>query len=210
MMDVEKMLNKLKYRKPTILGEEQIRNFAILIPLIQTEKGIEVLFEVRSFEMRSQPGDVCFPGGKMDPTDASAKAGAIRETTEELGVSASTIRNVVPLDYIVGDYGSHIYPFVGELTDFNNLTLNKAEVAEVFTVPLQYFIDTDPDVYRVRFEAVPEDNFPFDLIQGGENYDWRPREIPEYFYQYEGRVIWGLTARMMRHFATKILAEIQP
>lgn len=208
-MDVEKMLNKLKHRKPKILGGEQIRNFAILIPLVQTEKGIEVLFEVRSFKMRSQPGDVCFPGGRMDPTDASAKAGAIRETTEELGVSASTIRNVVALDYIVGDYGSHIYPFVGELTELDNFTLNEAEVAEVFTVPLQYFIDTAPDVYRVCFKAVPEKDFPFDLIQGGENYDWRPREIPEYFYQYEGKVIWGLTARMMHHFATKILHEIQ-
>lgn len=208
-MELSQVLEKLKYRKPKIFGQEHTRSFAILIPLVQTEKGIEVLFEVRSLQMRSQPGDVCFPGGGVDPTDVSAKAAAIRETSEELGVKPSSIKNVTPLDYVIGDYGSHIYPFVGELSEMNELELNKNEVEEVFTVPLQYFMETDPDEYKVRFEAVPEDDFPFDLIQGGENYNWRPREIPEYFYQYEGRVIWGLTASMMRHFAKKILAEIQ-
>jgi len=206
-MRVESILEKMKNRTPSILGQEKSRRFAILLPLIQTENGIEVLFEVRAYHMRSQPGDVCFPGGKIDSSDENARASAIRETTEELGIEAENIQNVLPLDYIVSDYGSTIFPFVGELTNIDDMQLNEAEVAEVFTVPLTYFLETEPDIYYVRFEAVPEKDFPFELIQGGKNYDWRPRELKEYFYEYEGKVIWGLTARMIHHFAKSLLKE---
>src|SRR5690625_5069868 len=203
-MDIDKLFMAMKNRQPSILGKSKFHQFAVLLPLIQCQDEIHVLFEVRSMQMRSQPGDVCFPGGRIDATDENPQACAIRETTEELGIEPSTINQIVPLDYVVSDYGTIIYPFVGESLSLETLNLNKAEVAEVFTVPLAYFLTTNPTIYKVSFEAVPERDFPFELIHGGENYDWRPRQMNELFYEYEDRVIWGLTAKIVRHFSELI------
>lgn len=199
-MDAQNILKKLTNRQPSIMNQNVFKEYAVLLPLVEIEKETHILFEVRSLKLRSQPGDVCFPGGRIDKADANALASAIRETTEELGISPATIRHVYPLDYIVSPDGRIIYPFAGELTTLEKMTLNKAEVAEVFTVPLTYFLETEPDKYHVHLEVVPEEKFPFHLIQDGENYDWRTRKIDELFYIYGDRVIWGLTAKIITHF----------
>ena len=58
-------------------------------------------------------------------------------------------------------------------------------------MPLSYFRKTKPKIHKINFQIVPEEGFPFDLIIGGENYQWQQRPIEEYFYQYDGKVIWG-------------------
>lgn len=153
--------------------------------------------------MRSQPGDVCFPGGRVDQEDQTILHSVLRETEEEIGIDQTYIKQIVPLDYIVtnfGDFGGIIYPFVGEITSLEALSINEEEVAEVFTVPLRYFLEEEPKKYKIAFEVVPEEGFPYHLIHGGKNYDWRPRRMDELFYEYEGRIIWGLTARIIYHF----------
>ena len=72
-------------------------------------------------------------------------------------------------------------------------------------MPLTYFIENAPDIYHLHFKVEPEEKFPFDLIVGGENYNWRTRAIDEYFYLYEEKAIWGLTAKILSHF--RILNE---
>ena len=84
------------------------------------------------------------------------------------------------------------------------MNINKDEVEEVFTVPLSYLMNAKPEKYRVDFEVRPESDFPYELIQGGKDYDWRPRKLDEYFYFYEDRVIWGLTAKILTHFLSLI------
>jgi 8-oxo-dGTP pyrophosphatase MutT (NUDIX family) len=159
-----------------------------------------VLFEVRASHLRRQPGEVCFPGGKMDESDPDEKYAAIRETMEELGLEEDDITEVVPLDYMVSAFGTIIYPFAGVIADTEKIHPNPDEVGEIFTVPLSFFRDIEPDTYKIHFEVQPEDGFPFDLIVGGENYNWQTRQMDEYFYHYEGKVIWGLTARILTHF----------
>lgn len=199
-MDGENIFSKLKNRVPEILGHEQFRKSAVLLPLLDVKGETHVLFEVRSMKMRSQPGDICFPGGRMDEKDADPSACAIRETVEELGIHAEAIEDVFPLDYVVNDLGRIIYPFAGRIENIKEIVPNEAEVEEVFTVPLSFFMDTKPDLYRVNLQAIPAEDFPFDLIVGGKDYNWRTRHINELFYVYEGKVIWGLTAKIMQHF----------
>src|SRR5699024_8465241 len=110
-------LQSLKNRKASIMGESAYRKYAILVPLVYINDEIHLLFEVRSEHLRSQPGDICFPGGRMDKTDASPKACALRETSEELGVLSTEIKQVVPLDYIVSESGRIIYPYVGYISN---------------------------------------------------------------------------------------------
>lgn len=201
------IFKKLTDRKPSLMDGKKFKKYAILIPLVEIEGEIHLLFEVRSLKMRSQPGDVCFPGGRVDQDDASIMQSAVRETTEELGVNASTIKHIYPLDYFISNDRRLIYPFVGKLTNLNDIDINQEEVHEIFTVPLSFFTHTEPKKYKINFEVVPERNFPYELIQNGENYEWRTREMDELFYVYGERVIWGLTAKIISHFMEVIRTE---
>ncbi|WP_106495850.1 NUDIX hydrolase [Lentibacillus sp. Marseille-P4043] len=203
-MNLVTITSKLKNRQPSILGYEQFRKHAVLLPLIEKNDETHILFEVRSMNLRSQPGDICFPGGKIDKEDKNPQHCAIRETTEELGINETDITDIIPLDYMVSDFGRIIYPFMGRITTPEQITPNESEVGEVFTVPLSYLLQTRPQKYKVNFQVIPEENFPFDLIIGGENYNWQTRQMDELFYSYDGKVIWGLTAKILNHFLTLI------
>ncbi|MGM0896655.1 MAG: NUDIX hydrolase [Bacillota bacterium] len=199
-MEPEKILEKVKGRVPEVLGNRDFSKYAILLPLIEKEDGVHILFEVRSFEMRRQPGEICFPGGRIDRGDEDEEETALRETMEELGIHKEAISNVFPLDYIVSPFGMIVYSFAGFIDPETDFTPNPPEVDSVFTVPLQFFLDNEPRVYRIDFDIQPEESFPYDLIAGGENYSWRARQVDEFFYLYEDRVIWGLTAKILMHF----------
>ena len=199
-MNLELVQLKLKSHTPSILGSDKFSKYAVMVPLIQKEDGIHVLFEVRSLQLRRQPGEICFPGGRIDPEDVDEKSAAIRETTEELGISSDTLSEVFPLDFMISPFGMMIYPFAALIESPEKIQPNPAEVGEIFTVPLTYFMENDPDIYHIHFKVEPEENFPFDLIVGGENYNWRTRALDEIFYRYEEKAIWGLTAKILSHF----------
>ncbi|WP_064091260.1 NUDIX hydrolase [Rossellomorea aquimaris] len=208
-MNINDILNKMKTRTPKVLGSEKFSEYAILLPLIEVEKEIHVLFEVRSLNMRRQPGEICFPGGRVDRSDSDSKSAAIRETCEELGINSNKISDVYPLDYIVSPFGTIIYPYVGKLDlSLDKIIPNPDEVSEIFTTPLDFLVKKDPDLYNIQFKMEPEASFPFEHIPGGENYDWQARHMKEHFYYYENKVIWGLTARVLHHFVQITLNRI--
>ncbi|MFS0673357.1 NUDIX hydrolase [Ornithinibacillus sp. 179-J 7C1 HS] len=199
-MNIQDILNQLAYKEPGIMGRENFKQSAVLIPLVEKNNQAHLLFEVRSMNLRRQPGDICFPGGRIDPDDSTPMDCAIRETTEELGIHFNQITDVTPIDYVVADMGRIIYPYVGRISDINTIRPNEAEVGEVFYVPISHLRQTTPESYKVNIEVIPEDNFPFDLIVGGEKYNWQTRHFEELFYRYEDKVIWGLTAKILSHF----------
>lgn len=199
-MDSKGILKKIQNRVPDVLGNKNFSKYSVLLPLIEKDGELHVLFEVRSHHLRSQPGEICFPGGRIDATDKSEEETAIRETIEEIGIMEEEISEVFPLDYIVSPFGMIVYSFLGIIDSSVEFKPNPAEVDHVFTVPLSFFRDNEPKIYRMNFEIQPEENFPFDLISGGENYNWRTRDMDEYFYIYNDKVIWGLTARILNHF----------
>ncbi|MCM3603591.1 CoA pyrophosphatase [Robertmurraya korlensis] len=199
-MDLEKILFKLAQRSPFVLGSENFSTYSVLLPLVYIKNEIHLLFEVRSFSLRRQPGEVCFPGGKKDETDRDHMETAMRETCEELGLNKGRISQVVPLDFIVSPYGNIIYPFVGVIDTVNEMQLNHREVDHVFTVPLAFFKQTKPEIHYVNARFEPEPGFPYDSIVGGKDYNWQIKRMEECFYYFEDKVIWGLTARIVRHF----------
>ncbi|WP_062356855.1 NUDIX hydrolase [Bacillus kwashiorkori] len=204
-MVIQNIIDKVKNHSPKMLDSDQFRAYAILIPLISIDNETHILFEVRSKQLRNQPGEICFPGGRIDTDDLDAKAAAIRETSEEIGIDSIDIQQVFPLDYLIQPIeGRTIYPFIGLIKENIQLNPNHDEVEELFTVPLAHFLQQKPEKHTLRFNIVPDQNFPFHLIQGGENYPWKTRSIIEYFYFYKQYCIWGLTAKILNHFTTII------
>lgn len=199
-MDPKSLVDKVKDRVPEVMDNRSFSKFAILLPLIEKGGEIHILFEVRSHQLRSQPGEICFPGGRIDKEDESEKDAAVRETVEELGIAHEQISDIFPLDYIVSPFGMIVYSFAGIIDADVEFRPNPPEVDSLFTVPLSFFLEKDPKVYRVNFDIQPEESFPYDLIAGGENYNWRTRQVDEFFYLYEDKVIWGLTAKILTHF----------
>lgn len=201
------VLKKIGGRTPSILGSKDFTKFSILLPLIEMDGETHVLFEVRSLTMRRQPGEICFPGGKVDRDDDSEESAAIRETCEELGINKDSIGELIPLDYLVSPFGTIIYPFVAVIDSEANLKPNPSEVEEIFTFPLTELIEKKPDLFNVAYKVEPSIDFPFQDIPGGENYNWQARDMKEHFYYFEDRVIWGLTARILKHFIELITGK---
>jgi len=203
-MFLEKIQNDLKQNQPLFIGEETAMRSAVLIPLVQVNDEWHVLFEVRSLTMRSQPGDISFPGGRIDPTDESPLHAAIRETHEELGVDPLSINVLGKLSIFIPTSSLVIYPFVATMGNYQTDDRNKQEVEEVFTIPVKWLLNHEPYVHMVPMQPMPLTDFPYDKIANGNQYQWRSRMIEEWFYEYEQYTIWGLTARILKHFIETI------
>lgn len=203
-LDKNKLKDHLKRNQALFLGEETAFRSAVLIPLVQINEEWHILFEVRSFKMRSQPGDISFPGGKIDPIDESPLAAALRETSEELGVDPQTIEVVGKLSPYVASPAFVVYPFIGILDYQQVHSYNKHEVEEIFTVPLSWLLNYKPYVHLVAVEPKPALDFPYHKIMNGDKYQWRTREMEEWFFDYEQYTIWGLTAKILKHFIERL------
>lgn len=197
-MNANKQISYLKNHKSTMIGIRQSVKSSVCIPLISTNSGFEVLFEKRSLNIESQPGDICFPGGMVEPGETTQEA-AVRELMEELNVSASQIDMIGLMDILSGN-SIYIYPYAVELKQYRN-TFSTDEVEEVLRVPLDFFLQNEPEIYVSRLKVIPPEDFPYERIYGGRNYAWRDRKEEILFYQYRDHTIWGLTAKIMHSFA---------
>lgn len=198
-MVLEQIKAKLNKEKPLFIGEEQAFRCAVLIPLVQINNEWHVLFEVRAQNMRKQPGDISFPGGKIDAGETPKEA-AIRETYEELGVPVETIEVMDELSPYIMSQNFVVYPFVGILHNPNFIQPNPDEVDKIFTVPLTWLMEHEPELHKIKLEPKFSDEFPFDKIMNGRDYKWRSGVVEEWFFHYGDYVIWGLTARVLKHF----------
>ena len=181
--------------------EEIFKATSVLLPLIEKNGELHLLFEKRSMLMNTQPGEICFPGGKVENGELPMLS-AIRETMEEIGVKEDLIEVLGELDTVVTPFNLLIIPFVGivHIESSETLELNKSEVDFVFTVPLRHFIDFPPEKYLVSTKLELPHDFPFDKIPQGKDYAFRRGEYDILFYQYEDYVIWGLTAKIINNF----------
>ncbi len=192
-------LEFLKQHKPTLIGLPEAKKAAVCIPLIETESGYDILFEVRSAGIGSQPGDICFPGGSLEEGETTEEA-AIRETMEELQIERDRIEVLGLMDVFGGGSGMlYVYPYAALLSGYEG-TFSPDEVERVFTVPLAFFLTHEPEVYHTRLTVHPEEGFPYARIQGGREYGWRERREEVLFYPYEEETIWGMTAKILAAF----------
>jgi 8-oxo-dGTP pyrophosphatase MutT (NUDIX family) len=176
---VKQQIEKILHnrQKKTIIDERR-RASAVLIPLFYSQGQYHVLFTERSEEVDFHKGQVCFPGGTREPSDSSLLQTALRETEEEIGLKATDVK-------ILGEFDDNltltsdyiISPFVALMPYPYPLKVDGREIKEIFSVPLSFLMD--------------EANF----------------ERGSGAYKYEGHVIWGATAKILRQFVDLLKSE---
>lgn len=189
---------------PGLLGARH--SFAVLCPLVERPDGLHLLFEVRAKELK-QGGEVCFPGGRMEPGENPAEC-ALRETWEELAIPSSEITLLGTPDFIANQKGFLMQPVLGLVSEQGLAAMrpSPAEVAETFTAPLSFFRDTPPEVYQYHLLPQVPENFPYEAVGVSPNYPWATGKVDVPIWYYENHVVWGMTARLVRELTSKIQA----
>ncbi len=174
---------------------------SVIIPLIEINEELHILFEQRSLKLSFQPGDVCFPGGKIEKGETPQEA-AIRECLEELYPSyqePDNIQILSPISPIIGPAGKTVYPFVAYLTNYD-FTFSADEVQKVFTYPISFFKEHSGSSYPMKKITLAPDNFPYDLISKKGNYNFSPEKYDMWIYDDTDPIIWGFTGRLLHRF----------
>ena len=109
-MDLSRAEQFFRNRQPHLM--DTAKDCANRVPLVRGEEGLSLLYEVRSHTMRRQPGEICFPGGRMEGAESPEEC-ALRETWEELAIPASAVQVLGPLDFIAHRAGRAVYPILG-------------------------------------------------------------------------------------------------
>lgn len=202
---------------PDIIGKHKYFNSAVLIPLINIEGELHVLFQKRAEGIR-QAGEISFPGGQFNPlTDKSFEDSALRETCEELGLETAQIELLGKLGTVVAPMGLTIDAFAGilKIDSLSEIRVNNLEVEKVFTIPLSYFINTEPEIFYSRLEIhstdFDKDGNKIELLpveKLGLPYfyskPWRNGNYRVLVYHTKPDIIWGLTAEIIYEFSRLI------
>jgi 8-oxo-dGTP pyrophosphatase MutT (NUDIX family) len=160
-----------------IAQEQPIRPAAVLIPVVDHPQPT-VLLTQRSAHLNDHAGQISFPGGKIDPTDASPLDAALREAEEEIGLSREFIDPIGYLDLYGTGFGFRILPTVARVRPGFDLRINHSEVDDAFEVPLAFLMD--PQNHQVHSK------------------EFRGMERSYYAMPFEERYIWGATAGILR------------
>jgi 8-oxo-dGTP pyrophosphatase MutT (NUDIX family) len=160
------------------------REAAVLIPVVARHPEATIILTQPTSHLSAHAGQIAFPGGKVDPGDASHAAAALREADEEIGLDPALVEPIGYLDPYLTRTGYRIVPVVGRVAPAHRLTINPHEVVEAFEVPLSFLMS--PDNHR----------------QGSRIFMGKPR----YFYEmpFNQRYIWGITAGIIRGLYQRI------
>ena len=162
----------------------RLRAAAVLVPIALEPTGVRLYLTKRSSRLKHHPGQVAFPGGKLDETDAGPEAAALREAQEEIGLSPENVELLGTLQSHETVTGFDVTPVVGLLHGPFEPKPEPGEVEEVFTVPLE--LVTTP----ARFSI--------------ESRRWRGTWRSFYTVPHGPYYIWGATARMLRALADRM------
>lgn len=201
MNEIEK---KLADYTPQPLGVQ--KHFSVLLPLIEIKGDWHILYEKRSSSI-SQPGETSFPGGTVEEGETYQEA-ALREAQEELNITKENISLLGEMDFIAAP--SHVIRcFVGELKGVTVESIQpNEEVERIFTIPLAYFMENEPEFHQVALKIEHNDDFPFELISNGHAHKWSIKEQSIPFYRLKNNFLWGYTAHLTHRF--KELVEAHP
>lgn len=171
--------------------KQPLRDAAVLIPIVQRKSEPTVILTQRTAEMKSHSGQVAFAGGKVDSTDASVEAAALREAWEEIGLAAAHIEVIGSLPHYITGTAFRITPVVALVHPPFELAINPAEVAKAFEVPLAFLMN--PANHR-RHELVR------DFGNGPIKREWLSMPYPD----EAGHFIWGATAGIIRNLYKRL------
>lgn len=200
---VKKIRKAFSGFSPYIQGHRDMFKCSVLVPLVEKDGKTHVLFEVRSKNLSVQPCEISFPGGGYEDTDESFEETAIRETCEELGLHREDVELFSPMDVFITPFDMIIHPFVGAI-NYENININRDEVDHVFLVPLDYLLTAEPQMYNANLDVSVPDDFPYHLIPQGRDYKFKKARYVLYFYRYEGYIIWGITAKILKDFLDQL------
>jgi 8-oxo-dGTP pyrophosphatase MutT (NUDIX family) len=158
---------------------------AVLIPVIDRRMPT-VLLTQRTAELASHAGQVAFPGGKIDPSDESPVAAALREAREETGLAPTLVEPIGYLDLYLTFSGFRILPTVARVKPDFTLAINPREVVETFEVPLEFLMTPENHQRKTR--------------------DWNGLQRDYYAIPFENRYIWGITAGILRNLYDRVYA----
>jgi 8-oxo-dGTP pyrophosphatase MutT (NUDIX family) len=174
--DVDPVMRKIAEVRP-------IRPAAVLVPVVDHDEPT-VLLTQRAQHLPDHPGQVSFPGGKIEKSDANPCASALRETNEEIGLDRSHIEPIGYLDLYMTTLGYRIVPVIARVTPGFQLALNPAEVDTTFEVPLAFLMD-QANVQR-------------------HSREWQGMTRHYYAITFGERYIWGVTAGILRNLFDRI------
>jgi 8-oxo-dGTP pyrophosphatase MutT (NUDIX family) len=160
-----------------IAREQPIRPAAVLVPVVDRPQPT-VLLTQRAAHLNDHAGQISFPGGKIDATDASPLDAALREAEEEIGLAREFIDPIGYLDLYGTSFGFRILPTVARVKPGFKLRINEFEVDDAFEVPLAFLMD--PANHQTHSK------------------EFRGIERSYYAMPYEERYIWGATAGILR------------
>lgn len=161
---------------------------AVLVPLVTHASGLTVILTRRTEHLDDHAGQISFPGGRIEPGDDHPAATALRETEEEIGLAANRIEVIGSLGLHDTSTGFAVVPVIGFVAPPIAYTLDAFEVAEAFEVPLDFLLD------------------PANRQIGQIEYSGRMRDY--FYFDYDGRMIWGATARMIVDLAETLMPRI--
>jgi len=150
---------------------------AVLVPVVNRPDGLQILLTQRSADLPDHPGQISFPGGRVEPGDADLAAAALRETDEEIGIAphrVTVLGSLVPYETVSG---YRVTPVVGWIEPPFDLRPDPVEVADVFEVPLAFLLDPENQLRHFRMMGAMRRDY------------WA---IP-----WRDRYIWGATAAML-------------
>jgi len=151
---------------------------AVLIPIYETNEGLQLLFTVRASHLRHHPGQISFPGGKFDVTDSSLAETALRESEEEIGLPRESVELIGHLPPMHTNSGFRVSPYLGFVGQHPPLVINYQEVDETFCAPFDYFLSEHNHIHhRVKHKSKSHD---------------------VYFMPWQQRNVWGVTAAILR------------
>ena len=169
---------------PWLLRAHPRRPAAVLVPIVERAHGHTVLLTRRADHLHDHPGQVSFPGGRLDDADRGPIDAALRETAEEIGLGREYVELAGLLDGYETVTGYGVTPVVAFIRPGFSLTLDAFEVAEAFEVPLAFFLD---ETSRRLHSG---------LREGRRRYF--------YAFEYADRCIWGATAGMLVNLQRRI------
>lgn len=174
---------------------------SVTIPLIDSDDGALILFEKRNRNI-PQGGEICFPGGIIEESE-TPKDTALRELKEELLIRDDQVEYISALHVMGTEYGTKIYSNLVRLNGYRG-TFSESEVDSVFTVPVKWFMENEPEIYDVNLVRDKRDELPYEIIPGGKDYPWKSLKSKLYFYRSSPEIIWGLTAKLLYYFIKSI------
>jgi 8-oxo-dGTP pyrophosphatase MutT (NUDIX family) len=179
-MEKEKLKRILDNKCKSIPDRPDLSPAAVLLPLFKKNGETHILLTKRTDQVKHHKGQICFPGGAFHYEDLDCLTTALRETEEEIGLEMDAIEVLGELDHMVTVSNFRVCPYVGSIPYPYPFKLSSFEVERLIELPLDYLLNQTQ-------------------LQEG-CFTYQGSSIANLYVDYQGDIIWGATARILKNF----------